>query len=160
MKKIIALVTLILLYAFVLSCTSTMESINPNDTEESIDSDDKINVYGYVDHTSIKVSIIELIAVPEKYDGKMVRVIGVVQIEHEYNAIHLSTEDWKYMTNAIWIDPDYEKLEATEEDLAKLNGKMVLIEGIFKIYPVNQRTYTYAEISQVHRYQLWPAFTR
>ena len=51
------------------------------------------------------VTMIQLIATPEKYDGQLVRVIGVGNLEFEGNCISLSKEDLKYgVGNSIWID--------------------------------------------------------
>jgi hypothetical protein len=80
------------------------------------------------------VSLINLIATPEKYDGKWVRVEGVCSFEFEGNALFLSREDRKYgfTKNAIWAA--YETLGAEPYDLAfmaKFNGRHVLVEGRF-----------------------------
>ncbi|MBQ2319145.1 MAG: hypothetical protein II378_03145, partial [Clostridia bacterium] len=61
------------------------------------------------------VTMIQLIATPEKYDGQLVRVIGVGNLEFEGNCISLSKEDLKYgVGNSIWIELG-EKAIAYEE---------------------------------------------
>ncbi len=42
------------------------------------------------------VSLINLIATPEKYNGKWVRVIGVARFEFEGDALFLSKSDYDY----------------------------------------------------------------
>ena len=75
------------------------------------------------------VSIIQLIANPEKYDGKVVRFEGVANIEFEGNGIFLSREHRKARVQsfAIWMD--------LSDELAKgrkwLNGKYCIVEGKF-----------------------------
>ena len=78
------------------------------------------------------VSIIQLIATPEKYDGKLVRVVGVGNLEFEGNAIHLSKEDLSYGThNPIWLD-FRNNTTIPYEGAKQYNGKYVIVEGIFK----------------------------
>ena len=51
------------------------------------------------------VTMIQLIAAPEKYDGQLVRVIGVGNHAFESNCISLSKEDLKYgVGHSIWIE--------------------------------------------------------
>ena len=53
------------------------------------------------------VTMIQLIAAPEKYDGQLVRVIGVGNLAFESNCISLSKEDLKYgvdMSNSLKAD--------------------------------------------------------
>jgi hypothetical protein len=45
------------------------------------------------------VSIVQLIATPEKYDGKVVQVMGFLRLEFEGNAIYLHEDDY---THAIY----------------------------------------------------------
>jgi hypothetical protein len=54
----------------------------------------------------LPVSLIQLIATPEQYDGQVVRVIGFVHIEFEGNAIYLHREDYEHniIGNALWLD--------------------------------------------------------
>ena len=89
--------------------------------------------YGKANHQCIGVSLIQLIANPDKYHGKLVRVIGVVNIEFEGNQIFTSKEHHKYSIpkNALWINPDLDVLDVKEDALKIYNGRYVLVEGIF-----------------------------
>lgn len=51
------------------------------------------------------VSLIQLIAQPEKFEGKRVRFIGFLRIEFEGNAIYLHREDFDHgiEKNALWV---------------------------------------------------------
>ena len=55
--------------------------------------------FGYQEGTNpanqyaIDVSMVQLLATPEKYDGKLVRVIGVGNLEFEGNYLSLNKED-------------------------------------------------------------------
>jgi hypothetical protein len=51
------------------------------------------------------VSIIRLIATPEKYHGKFVRVEGYLHNQFENSAIYLSKDDADHLIgkNALWV---------------------------------------------------------
>jgi len=89
--------------------------------------------YGKTSHDAIEVSLINLIATPEQYDGKLVRVIGVGEVKFESNGLYFSKDDYKKVItkNAVWLELDEKLLETTYENLKKSNGKYVLVEGIF-----------------------------
>lgn len=83
------------------------------------------------DQDAVDVSIIALIANPDEYDGKVVRVMGVGRLEFEGNSIYLHKEDYEMRNsrNGLWISLGS---EATPyEDAEKYNGEYVLIEGVF-----------------------------
>ena len=52
------------------------------------------------------ISLIQLIATPEKFHGQTVQVTGFCNFEFEGNAIYLHTEDYsgRNTKNAIWVD--------------------------------------------------------
>lgn len=77
-----------------------------------------------------KVSMITLIAAPEKYHDKGVHVIGYLNLEFEGNAIFLSELDFENSNtkNAVWLS--FSK-KADMKEIMKLNGKFVMIQGIF-----------------------------
>src|SRR5689334_5615455 len=51
-------------------------------------------------------SIIQLIARPELYDGKLVRVIGFIHFEFEGDGIYVHKEDWEHhiYDNGLWVE--------------------------------------------------------
>lgn len=75
------------------------------------------------------VSLIELIASPREFDGKVVRFHGVINIDFENTAIYLSKEHWSHSVTScgIWLDLP-EKL-ANERKWG--NGKYFIIQGTF-----------------------------
>jgi len=89
----------------------------------------KVQEYGKIEH----ISLINLIATPERYHGKWVNVQGVANFEFEGNALFLHKEDFKLGTkNAVWLSPDTSALKVNEVTLARdFNGKYVVVEGIF-----------------------------
>jgi hypothetical protein len=76
------------------------------------------------------VSILQLIATPEKFDGKPVAVIGFLGLDNEADLIYLSKEDYEnvVLMNAIWVD----KTEDMRKNSEHLNLKYVRIEGTFQ----------------------------
>lgn len=76
------------------------------------------------------VSMIQLIATPEKFHNKKVRVIGVVAIRYEDTALYLDSVSYErhLYHNAIWMPlPGKEYLEKLEH----ISGIYVFAEGIF-----------------------------
>ncbi len=53
-----------------------------------------------------KVSIIQLLVEPKKYEGKLVRVRGFVHLEFEGNGVYLHREDYEQglYSNGLWIN--------------------------------------------------------
>jgi len=83
----------------------------------------------------ITASLIELIAAPEKFDGKLVKVQGYLSIDHEkpngiYHAfLYLHQEDAKnlLLSNVIVTVPSDQMLRDEE----KINHMYVTITGVF-----------------------------
>jgi hypothetical protein len=75
------------------------------------------------------VSIINLIATPEKYHDEKVIIKGYAVLEFEGDAIYLSKEDAEYgiTRNALYLDVDAEQLRNYQKD----SQGYVLVEGKF-----------------------------
>jgi hypothetical protein len=75
------------------------------------------------------VSIVQLIATPEKYNGQGVLVGGFLRLEFEGNAIYLHEDDYRHRiyANALWVNLDAK----TAENSDKLNLRYAFIEGTF-----------------------------
>jgi hypothetical protein len=80
------------------------------------------------------VSLVSLIANPDNYDGKPVRVTGAFRLEFEGNVICLHQDDLRYRINrnCLWIEPDFKALDGNVGTLSALNGQYVLLEGSFR----------------------------
>lgn len=98
-----------------------------------------------------RVSLVQLIANPNEYDGKFVRVIGFVSVEFEGTAVYLHQEDFKYdiTQNAIWLEMDFERNK-------KLNQRYVLIEGTFDADHNGHKGLFSGSIKDIKRLQVWP----
>src|SRR5580704_3511350 len=79
-------------------------------------------VQGHAPHPE-DVSLVELIADPAKFDGKVVVVHGFLQIDYEHDMLFLHREDFDnvLLENAIWVDTT----EEMGRNRAKLNSKYV-----------------------------------
>lgn len=76
------------------------------------------------------VSVIQLVATPEKFDDKTIAVIGYLKLG-EWPSIALHKEDItnSIIANTIQIDPTQEMLQ----NRTNLSGKYVEIVGTFRI---------------------------
>ena len=90
-------------------------------------------------------SLINVIANPEKYDGKRIRVSGFLHYQFEDSALYFSKDDADYLitANAVWIrygeKPVMQSIEcqgqskASISDLDYLDGRYVSLEGTFNM---------------------------
>ena len=78
------------------------------------------------------VSLIQLVANPDKFHGKLVRVRGFLVVEAEHSAIFMSPDDaeMQILANAISLGGELAGVEGSEE--AYGSGRWMLVEGIFK----------------------------
>lgn len=103
------------------------------------------------------VTMIQLIATPEKYDGELVRVIGVGNLEFEGNCISLSKEDLKYgVGNSIWIELGEKAI--SYEEAQRYNGEYVIIEGVFDKDDCGHMDMFCGSIKNISRYDLWDSY--
>ena len=113
---------------------------------------DEVNA---ANHYAEDVSIIELIATPEKYDGKLVRVIGVGLIETDHgdfeDSLYLNKEDYEIHTgNSLRLEMGIRAI--SREDASIFNGKYVIVEGFFK--QTDEPLHS-GLLTNVSRYELW-----
>lgn len=113
--------------------------------------------YGKPDYSAKDISLVALIANPDAYDGKPVRVIGAFQLEFEGNELCLHKEDLVQglTKNCVWIEPDLKVLGVSYEDLTKFNGKYVLVEGTFVKGDLGHMSLNSGAITPIWRVALW-----
>jgi len=101
----------------------------------------------------LDVSIIQLIAYPEDYDGKFVRLIGFVNLEFEGTIICLHEEDCRrgIMSNCLWVNPSDEILRKRSD----YHQKYVLIEGIFSAKDHGHLGMYPGAIQKISRWYIW-----
>lgn len=99
------------------------------------------------------VTMVQLIATPEKYDGEFVRVIGVGNLEFEGNCLSLSKDDLKYHTgNSIWIELGSKTI--SYEEAKQYNGEYVIVEGYFDKDDCGHMDSFCGSIKNISRYEL------
>ena len=155
MKKLLCgILVVILVLTIFIGCGETDSPTNPVTTTTTTVG--QTLEVGDVTWDEFDVSMIQLIANPEKYDGKFVRVIGVGNIEFEGNCISLSKEDLKYRVgNSIWIELGK---DFSYKEVAQYNGEYVIVEGIFDKDDRGHLGMFYGSIKQISRYELWNNF--
>ena len=103
---------------------------------------------------AVDVSMIDLIATPERYHGVKVRLIAVGNLDFEGNYISASKEAWENYTNdRIWIELG-EQLAPHGERLRRYNGEYVIIEGVFDMYDKGHFAMFQGALHNVTRYDL------
>jgi len=84
-----------------------------------------------------RVSIIKLIANPEKYHGKKVAVTGLLHYRFEDSSLYISSESekWNISENALWVNyadkVEVNPLKNTPTTLKDLDAKFVSVVGFF-----------------------------
>jgi len=101
------------------------------------------------------VSIVQLIANPNEYHGKFVRVIGFASVEFEGNAVYLHRDDYEYdiTKNGLWIDVDFRKQK-------KFDQRYVLIEGTFNAERKGHHRLFSGAILDIKRIEVWSQVAR
>ena len=85
----------------------------------------------------IDVSIIQLIANPEKYDGKRIKVAGYVNLEFEGTALYLGREDFEHglLKNALWLEMKSDRGGTFHKEFVSMIGTFDMkIKGHFGSY--------------------------
>lgn len=99
------------------------------------------------------VSEYTLIGSPSDYDGKKVRIVGVLNIENNNSSIYVSSDDRtnKITKNALWINLNTFRYPKISE----LNGKYVIIEGTFNGLNSGHTDYYSGSIENIIKVQEW-----
>jgi hypothetical protein len=100
------------------------------------------------------VSLVQLIANPTEYHGKLVRVIGFCRLEFEGNALYLHREDFErgIAKNAVWLSVGW----PVPEPRRQLSDEYVLVEGIFDGEARGHMSSFSGELRSITRMDRWP----
>ena len=101
------------------------------------------------------VSMVQLLANPERYDGLRVRVIGFVHLEFEGQAVYLHREDFDeaLLGNALWVDFRPGTLSASRP----IGDRYVLLEGTFDAHHRGHMGLFGGTIGDITRAGPWPS---
>lgn len=77
----------------------------------------------------VAVSLINLIATPERYEGSRVQVVGYLRLDFEGTALFLTRDDFlaQNYRSAVWVSAPV----TTRQKWRGLGDKYVLVEGTF-----------------------------
>jgi hypothetical protein len=100
------------------------------------------------------VSLVQLIASPESFDGKDVSVVGFLHLGFESNHLFLHREDCevRIYRNSLWVDLD-PKVKA---DAAKLNLHYVWLTGTFSASDKGHLSMSSGAVKGVREIMAWP----
>lgn len=75
------------------------------------------------------VTMQQLLAEPQRFEGQRVRTTGFLRLEFEANALYPTRDDFNntVMQHAVWLDLTNAQLRR----LSKLNNGHVVVEGVF-----------------------------
>ena len=106
-----------------------------------------------------QVSLLQLIASPERYDGKVVAGIGFLDLEFEGNAIYLHREDFDLgeSRNALWVDVPREMAVMQQRTVS---GLYVICVGRFRASNHGHMGMFSGAVTEIERLQIWPAEAR
>ena len=99
------------------------------------------------------VSMVRLIANPERYNGKLITFVGYFVVETDGTAVFMSSEDYEHQitANALWIETT-DQIRHKEETL---NMNYVLFVGVYHASNLKSIPFPSGEITQIARSDLW-----
>ena len=100
---------------------------------------------------SENVSLIQLIATPEKFDGHLVAVCGYMDMGREGDLLYLHQVDSEnaVLSNAVWV----RRTETMNKSL--LNHRYVIVIGVFKVSYKEQLGSPPNGITDVKEVRIW-----
>jgi hypothetical protein len=106
------------------------------------------------DQTAQDVSLVQLIANPQLWDGRRVRLIGFLRLEFEGNALYLHKEDYlnRISNDAIWIDRPQD-LGSTQQKT--IDNHYVICEGTFRAKNHGHMGMFSGTINNINRIEPW-----
>ena len=105
--------------------------------------------------TAENVSIMQLVANPERYEGKRIQVIGFLRLEFEGNRIYLHREDYEQgiPQNGLAVQLPS---AITNEQTNAVNMHYVICLGTFVAAPRGHSELWSGSIKDIERLQVWP----
>jgi len=101
----------------------------------------------------INVSLLQLIATPEKFNDKLVDVEGFLDMSREGDLLYLHQIDSEngLLSNAIWV----RRTEQMGKEKAKLHMKYVRVVGTFRLDFKEQLGTPSSGIPDVRKVEIW-----
>ncbi len=110
---------------------------------------------GGPDNGPEEVSLIQLIANPDRYDKKTVRFIAYLHLEFEGDAVYLHRDDFVHAIskNAIWIDLPK---DIKPDEIKDVNDHYVICTAQFVAGRHGHMGMFAGELDNVTRLEVWP----
>ncbi len=139
---------------FLLFSLATIGCYGQKPTKDSLDTPPPIIKLGTSDG-EYDVSLIKLIANPEKYNGKTIQVIGYLNLEFEGNAIYLHKEDYEngLTRNGFWVD--FSKDIQSKKTLKDYSKRYVIIVGTFDMKELGHMSLFGGGFKNISRLDIW-----
>jgi hypothetical protein len=98
------------------------------------------------------VSMLRVVAAPEQFHGKVIRVLGFFRCEFEGTVIHPYREDYEraLIPNGIWADVPLEDPRCKD-----LSMGYVLVEGVFDAKKKGHMGMWSGSLTKISRMQEW-----
>jgi hypothetical protein len=102
-----------------------------------------------------EVSLISLIANPEKYDKRHVRVIGYLNLEFEGNGLYFHKEDYdrSIEKNGLWVDMSRDSMHLP--GIKQCNRNYVLVEATFDSSNNGHMDMWSGSLNNIKRLEIW-----
>ena len=106
---------------------------------------------------TIMVSLIQLIAAPEKYAGKRVQIVGYLHLEFEGDRIclHKEDSDKDILHNCLSIGSVNEAGKMSKKNMHKFSNNYVLMEGVFNRDEDEIYAFDSGELKDINRVESW-----
>lgn len=103
------------------------------------------------------LSAYTLVASPKDYDGKKIRVVGKLRVAEGNNSLYVDTEsyDLKITKNALWCNINPYTLKTNHNKIKELDGKFVMIEGVFNGLNTGHTNYYSGAIENISLIKEW-----
>jgi len=100
------------------------------------------------------VTLVQLIANPEKFDGRMIKVIGFFRFAFEGTVLYLHRQDYEnaILGNGIWVDVTPGMVK---QCVTTLHMNYAIFEGVFSARQRGHMNIWSGTIKQVRRAELW-----
>lgn len=103
---------------------------------------------------AVDATMEQLVTNPQKYHGKVVRLIGVGNLALEENSLSANMETYRYrFGNRVWLELGSQATPYKEA--VQYNGEYVIVEGVFDMEDHGHMGMFQGTIKNVSRYELW-----
>ena len=105
------------------------------------------------------VSLIQLLANPQAYNNKRIRLVGFLHLEFEGNVLYFHSEDFQYALtkNGLWINVPK---DMTQEQKKAVNDQYVICTAQFVASMHGHMGLNSGELADVTRLEVWSPHPR